>query len=128
MLMHAFRAVVRCALRPQIMGRDSHDVDFALDTHTGVRFATLVNEFLASSGQHVSKVGTIAANPEQSKHLETATMKILGRFVDFVNLRSEKYAEDSRIPVMVRDHAAFSVHPCCGCMSVYFASCLRLER
>ena len=45
------------------MGRDSHDVDFALDTDTGVRFATLVNEFLVSSGHHVSKVGTIAANP-----------------------------------------------------------------
>ena len=98
------------------MGRDSHDVDFALDTDTGVRFATLVNEFLVSSGHHVSKVGTIAANPEQSKHLETATMKVLGRFVDFVNLRSEKYAEDNRIPVMVRGQCVSS------------ASCLRLER
>ena len=86
---------------PQIMGRECHDVDIALDTHTGVQFAQYVNDFLAASGQAVSKIGTIAANPDQSKHLETATVKVLGRFVDFVNLRSERYSGDSRIPVMV---------------------------
>lgn len=42
----------------------------------------------------------VQLNPEKSKHLETATMK-LGKFdVDFVNLRSESYSEDSRIPSM----------------------------
>ncbi|CAM9905559.1 unnamed protein product, partial [Sphacelaria rigidula] len=38
------------------------------------------------------------ANPEQSKHLETARMKILGSWVDLVNLRTETYSADSRIP------------------------------
>lgn len=44
--------------------------------------------------------GVIKANPEQSKHLETATTKIFGQFIDLVNLRTEKYAEDAehRIP------------------------------
>jgi tRNA nucleotidyltransferase (CCA-adding enzyme) len=38
-------------------------------------------------------------NPSQSKHLETATMKIHGIDVDFVNLRAnEVYGADSRIP------------------------------
>jgi tRNA nucleotidyltransferase (CCA-adding enzyme) len=42
----------------------------------------------------------VQLNPDKSKHLETATMK-LGKFdVDFVNLRSESYSEDSRIPAM----------------------------
>ena len=84
------------------MGRESHDVDIALDTHTGVQFARFVNDFLLSSGASTRSIATIAANPNQSKHLETATLMVLGNSVDFVNLRSEKYAADSRIPVMVR--------------------------
>lgn len=42
----------------------------------------------------------VALNPEKSKHLETATMKI-GEFeIDFVNLRTETYSSESRIPLM----------------------------
>lgn len=39
------------------------------------------------------------SNPEQSKHLETARMKLLDFELDLVNLRSETYS-DSRIPQM----------------------------
>ncbi|KAK8869780.1 hypothetical protein IAR55_000348 [Kwoniella newhampshirensis] len=45
-------------------------------------------------------VGKVAANPEQSKHLETGTTRILGLDCDFVGLRSETYA-DSRIPQII---------------------------
>ena len=41
----------------------------------------------------------IMSNPEQSKHLETARLKLAGLEIDLVNLRSETYA-DSRIPTM----------------------------
>jgi hypothetical protein len=41
----------------------------------------------------------LQANPEQSKHLETARMKIFDQWIDFVNLRTESYG-DSRIPDM----------------------------
>lgn len=41
------------------------------------------------------------SNPDQSKHLETARMRILNVWVDFVNLRCEEYSDDSRIPTMV---------------------------
>jgi hypothetical protein len=45
-----------------------------------------------------AQIGVIQSNPEKSKHLETATVQ-LGKFsVDFVNLRTETYADDSRIP------------------------------
>jgi len=45
------------------------------------------------------RMGVIAANPAQSKHLETATMRVAGLDVDFCNLRSEtSYEEHSRIP------------------------------
>jgi tRNA nucleotidyltransferase (CCA-adding enzyme) len=43
----------------------------------------------------------VAANPEQSKHLETGTTRIMGLECDFVGLRSETYA-DSRIPDQVQ--------------------------
>ena len=36
------------------------------------------------------------ANPEQSKHLQTARMKILGVWIDLVNLRTETYRRGVR--------------------------------
>lgn len=44
-------------------------------------------------------MAVITCNPEQSKHLETARMKLLDFELDLVNLRSETYS-DSRIPQM----------------------------
>ena len=44
-------------------------------------------------------MAVILSNPDQSKHLETAKMKLAGLEIDLVNLRSESYA-DSRIPTM----------------------------
>lgn len=43
------------------------------------------------------------SNPDQSKHLETARMRLFDLWIDFVNLRSEDYCENSRIPTMVND-------------------------
>lgn len=44
----------------------------------------------------------VKSNPAKSKHLETAVMALhsLGLSIDFVNLRSETYASDSRVPTM----------------------------
>ena len=46
------------------------------------------------------KFGVIKSCSEKSKHLETATIRVHGVFIDLVNLRSEKYTEDSRVPVI----------------------------
>ena len=43
-------------------------------------------------------MAVISANPDQSKHLETATMQLHGLSIDLVNLRSETYSDSSRIP------------------------------
>jgi Poly A polymerase head domain len=51
-------------------------------------------------GQEKSGMGVIAANPDQSKHLETATLKLHGLSIDMVHLRNEKYTEESRIPMI----------------------------
>lgn len=57
----------------------------------GREFAELVNEGLAARQAEAHKIGVIAARPNQSKHLETATMRVLGFWIDFVNLRADGY-------------------------------------
>jgi hypothetical protein len=68
----------------------------------GKNFAQYVNEYLAKRGEETHSIGVIETNPEQSKHLETATMRVFGMWIDFVNLRAESYTENSRIPTIVR--------------------------
>ena len=67
----------------------------------GLEFAQHLQEFANSRGVVTGTVGKIAQNPNQSKHLETATLKLFGLDIDLVNLRSEEYASDSRIPTEV---------------------------
>jgi len=87
-------------VRDKLLGLESNDIDVALDKCLGAEFAAKVNEYLTSKGEEISGVGVIQSNPEQSKHLETATMKVRDVWLDFVNLRSESYADESRIPTM----------------------------
>ena len=87
-------------MRDKLLGLESNDIDVALDTCVGAEFAAKVNDYLTRKGEEVSGVGVIQSNPEQSKHLETATMKVRDVWLDFVNLRSESYADESRIPTM----------------------------
>ncbi|EFJ52689.1 hypothetical protein VOLCADRAFT_115637, partial [Volvox carteri f. nagariensis] len=94
---------LRCAggwVRDKLLGRDSDDIDIALDNMLGKDFADLVNEYLKSQGREARHAAVIQSNPDQSKHLETARMKIGEMWIDLVNLRSETYAADSRIPSM----------------------------
>lgn len=66
----------------------------------GSQLADVLVAWNGSKGLPPLHYHVVQLNPEKSKHLETATMK-LGKFdVDFVNLRSESYSEDSRIPAM----------------------------
>ncbi|CAI5492407.1 unnamed protein product [Closterium sp. Naga37s-1] len=85
-------------LADKLIGRDCIDIDIALDNLLGREFAEKVTEYLKERGEVVRGVGVIQKNPDQSKHLETATMMIYGMWIDFVNLRAEEYAHDSRIP------------------------------
>jgi tRNA nucleotidyltransferase (CCA-adding enzyme) len=85
-------------VRDKLLGKYSDDIDVALDDQTGIEFASAVQEYLTSQGQLARRVAVIEANPEKSKHLETATTHVLGMSIDFVNLRAETYSGDSRIP------------------------------
>ena len=67
----------------------------------GLSFAEHLAAFANQRGIETGSITKIAQNPDQSKHLETATLKVYGLDLDLVNLRSEEYADDSRIPMQV---------------------------
>lgn len=97
-------------VRDKLLGKESHDIDIGIDHTSGLEFVTGLKEYLdkqnkssfGSGGETRSLTGIhkIKKNPEKSKHLETCTTHLLGSDIDFVNLRSEKYTEDSRIPTI----------------------------
>ena len=113
-------------VRDKLLGVPSHDIDVAINKMTGYQFGLCLKEYLeipgnperyglegvATSDKQSQKAGTtdksktvgglhkIEANPEKSKHLETVTTRILGLYIDLVNLRKETYTEDSRNPQM----------------------------
>ncbi len=92
--------VVRVAggwVRDKLLGKESEDIDICLEKMTGAQFAM---QLVSEIGIPETCIGVIKANPDQSKHLETVTMVIEGLPIDMVNLRSETYAENSRIPEM----------------------------
>jgi len=78
------------------LGKESNDIDIALDNMHGEEFAKLIKETIPGC----KGFGVIKKNSEKSKHLETATIQIHGQWIDLVNLRSEKYTEDSRVPII----------------------------
>mmetsp|Transcript_13798 Transcript_13798/g.27926 ORF Transcript_13798/g.27926 Transcript_13798/m.27926 type:complete len:569 (-) Transcript_13798:245-1951(-) len=87
-------------VRDKCIGKESDDIDLALDHMMGYEFAELMNKYLVSKGATKQNIGRIKANPEKSKHLETATFAVFGIDIDVNNLRTELYDQDSRIPMM----------------------------
>ena len=94
-------------VRDKVLGMNSPDIDIAVDNMTGLTFAKLMKKFAEEAteareydSEMLSRISEIPARPEQSKHLETATLRVAGLDIDIVNLRKEVYAEDSRNPQM----------------------------
>ena len=86
-------------VRDKLLSKDSNDIDIAVNNMTGEAFAHLVSEYMAEHGLKKQNVTVVEANPDQSKHLATAMIRLFGLPIDFVNLRTESYA-NSRIPTM----------------------------
>lgn len=82
------------------ISKEEPDIDLALDNMMGREFANKLQSYLKSRNIHCGHISVIQQNPEQSKHLETARVKVNGIYLDLVNLRKESYAQDSRIPHM----------------------------
>src|ERR1700760_100572 len=101
-------------VRDKLLKKDSNDIDVAINKMTGYEFGLRLKQYLDISGNEkkyevqgdhqnrhkLSRIAKIEANPEKSKHLETATTKIFGLDIDLVNLRKETYSEHSRNPQM----------------------------
>ena len=96
-------------VRDKLLSIPSHDIDTAINATTGLHFCSKLQEYFQDAenmkkhnleAKDLGNLYTVPKNPEKSKHLETATKKILGFDVDFVNLRKETYTEDSRNPQM----------------------------
>ena len=69
---------------------------------TGEEFVKKAKEYFTKKNiGDVHGFGVTKLNPEKSKHLETATIKIKDKWVDFVNLRGETYG-DTRVPEIVK--------------------------
>ncbi|TFK76716.1 hypothetical protein BDN72DRAFT_806767 [Pluteus cervinus] len=85
----------------QLLGSECQDMDIALSEIMGLTFAQYLADFASTKGVQTGNISKIAQNPDQSKHLETATFKLFGFDLDLVNLRAEEYAESSRIPTEV---------------------------
>lgn len=91
-------------VRDKLLGKESNDLDVAVNVMTGEEFASgLVQWALEQKidlGSSSTSLHTIKKNPDKSKHLETCTTKLFSLDVDFVNLRSEQYTNDSRVPII----------------------------
>ncbi|KAJ8327335.1 CCA tRNA nucleotidyltransferase, mitochondrial [Batrachochytrium dendrobatidis] len=87
-------------VRDKLLGRTSDDIDIAIDTMKGEPFARHLKEYMLSKSMSLGTIYTIQVNPDRSKHLETATVRVLGRDLDFVHLRTEIYDENSRNPIV----------------------------
>lgn len=66
----------------------------------GEDFIKMAHEYFKEKTS-VRGFGVTKFNPEKSKHLETATIEIMGQWIDVVNLRGEAYEPGSRIPKIV---------------------------
>ncbi|KAL2885684.1 CCA tRNA nucleotidyltransferase, mitochondrial [Ceratocystis lukuohia] len=94
-------------VRDKLLGIESNDIDVAINCMTGETFGLELGKFCQQAWV-VEKYGIkkddlhglhlIRLNPEKSKNLETATTQLFGVDLDFVNLRKETYAQDSRNP------------------------------
>jgi tRNA nucleotidyltransferase/poly(A) polymerase len=67
------KTVLRVAggwVRDKLLGKESHDIDIALDDQSGIDFANLVNEFLSSKGLETRTVAVIQVitNPKPTPH------------------------------------------------------------
>ena len=87
-------------VRDKLLGKESHDIDIALDTLSGAEFAVAVQKAYSElhPGSNARGFGVIKSNPDKAKHLETATMNVEDCWLDFVNLRGDDYGAASGAP------------------------------
>ncbi|KAJ6233871.1 cca tRNA nucleotidyltransferase [Anaeramoeba flamelloides] len=94
---YSLKTTIRVAggwVRDKLLGRESNDIDLALDDMLGSAFGKYVNRYRTEvlKGKETT-LAIIKSNPNLSKHLETTRMKIFGQWIDFTNLRNDDFAK-----------------------------------
>ena len=90
-------------IRDKLLGVEGKtDIDITVSNMSGKEFVEQLNWWLVKEGKQALNYGVIKENPEKSKHLETVAISIGPFAVDFSNLRTENYTEDSRVPRISR--------------------------
>lgn len=79
----------------------------------GVAFAEHFVPFLEQKDIPVTPITKVERNSDRSKHLEPAKIRTLDLDLDLVNLRSEEYAEDSRVPTEIVRPLSTAIHNIC---------------
>ncbi len=77
-------------VRDKLLSQSPGDMDICLSDMTGERFASAIG----------ANCAVVASNPDKSKHLETAVVRVHGHVIDLTHLRTETYADNSRIPLI----------------------------
>ncbi|KAJ3428639.1 cca tRNA nucleotidyltransferase [Anaeramoeba flamelloides] len=94
---YSLKTTIRVAggwVRDKLLGRESNDIDLALDDMLGSTFGKYVNRYQTEVlKEKEATMAIIKSNPNLSKHLETTRMKIFGQWIDFTNLRKDDFAK-----------------------------------
>ena len=80
-------------VRDKLLGRENDDIDITIDKMTGKEFICEAKKIVKSL-----RFGIVEKNTEKSKHLECVVLHFEDQSIDFVNLRTETYTSESRIP------------------------------
>jgi tRNA nucleotidyltransferase/poly(A) polymerase len=84
-------------VRDKLLGKQSKDIDIAIDNMKGEDFANHLKRLEGHPA--IGKSYVVKENPEQSKLIGSANVVIYGEPIDFVNLRKDKYdANDPNDP------------------------------
>lgn len=87
-------------VRDRLLGKESDDLDIALDNMTGRQFEKYLAQYKARNGEQSGIGNSHIVEETPGVKLETAAIEIFGRKIDFINLRTEEYGDASRIPTM----------------------------
>lgn len=85
-------------VRDRLLGKESDDLDIALDNLTGRQFESYLSDYGRKNlNSGIGKSYLVEETP--GVKLETVAVELFGRKIDFINLRTETYG-DTRVPEM----------------------------
>jgi len=94
-------------VRDKVTGRDSNDIDLALDNMGGKKFIFEAQDWLRERVEFKG-FGIVKAKNEQSKHMETVVANIMGQNIDITNLRGSDTNSEKKIKLGTPEEDAYA--------------------